>query len=275
MGEAAAKFFLARGWAVYAGARRVDRMIQLERLGAHVQALDVTKTQSNRAFVKAAMTKEGRIDVLVNNAGYGEYGPVEDIPMAQVRAQFDVNFFGAVQLTQMVLPIMRAQRAGRIVHISSIGGDLYTPLGAFYHATKAALQQFSDALDAEVRRFGVRSVIVQPGGTQSEWAEVALANSLRNTAANSAYRQLVDTIARLMPRMAGSTTSQDLAKVFYRAATDPRPKRRYLNSVGDRLIVWAARSLPGVYRRGMNAVLTRSAKPAPSPRPKTTLSPAN
>jgi NAD(P)-dependent dehydrogenase (short-subunit alcohol dehydrogenase family) len=254
---AAAQLFLERGWAVYAGARRVERMAELERLGARVSALDVTKTDSNRAFVDQAVAEQGRVDVLVNNAGYGEYGSVEDLPLARVRDQFDVNFFGAVDMAQLVLPIMRGQGSGRIVNISSIGGDLYTPLGAFYHATKSALQQYSDTLDTETRPFGVRSVVVQPGGTQSEWSKIALANARHNLAPDSAYRPLVEAIERLISGREASVTSQDLAQVFYRAATAAKPKRRYLHSAGDRLAVWAARSLPNVYRTGLRIVLQR------------------
>jgi short-subunit dehydrogenase len=260
MGLAAAELFARRGWHVYAGARRVERMTELAALGVRVLTLDVTNSESNQAFVNTALTEQGRIDVLINNAGYGEYGPVEDIAMDRVRAQFAVNFFGAVELTKLVLPTMRGQASGRVVHISSIGGDLYTPLGAFYHATKAALQQFSDTLDAEVRRFGVRSVVVQPGGTQSEWAQVALATAKRNTALDSVYRPLVEAVDRLLSGRTASATSADLAKVFYRAAVAERPKRRYLNSVGDRLVVWTARALPNLYRSGMHQGIKRLAK---------------
>jgi NAD(P)-dependent dehydrogenase (short-subunit alcohol dehydrogenase family) len=260
MGLASAKLFAIRGWQVYAGARRLERMDPLAAMGVHVRALDVTDAASNQAFVDAALAEQGRIDGLINNAGYGEYGPVEDIPMERIRAQFEVNFFGAVELTRLVLPVMRAQGFGRIVHISSIGGDLYTPLGAFYHATKAALQQFSDTLDAEIRRFGVRSVIVQPGGTQSEWSQIAVASAKQNTAADSAYRPLTEAINRLLSGRTAGATSTDLAALFYRAATAERPKRRYLNSLGDRLAVWTARSLPNLYRNAIHLGLKRLVK---------------
>ncbi|MDR1432555.1 MAG: SDR family NAD(P)-dependent oxidoreductase [Propionibacteriaceae bacterium] len=261
MGLACAELFARRGWTVHAGARRVDRMAGLATLGVHVHALDVTNTESNRAFVDAALLAgQGRIDVLVNNAGYGEYGPVEDLPMERVRAQFDVNFFGAVELTKLVLPTMREQGSGRIVHISSIGGDLYTPLGAFYHATKAALQQFSDTLDAEVRSFGVRSTVVQPGGTQSEWSEIALSTAKQNTAPDSVYLPLAEAIDRLLSGQSASATSADLAEVFYRAATADHPKRRYLHSAGDRMAVWIARCLPNLYRSGIRLAIRRLIK---------------
>lgn len=159
MGFEATKLFAKRGWKVYAGARRVDKIPQD---GEKIRAikLDVTDSDSNKAFVKQILDEAGHIDVLINNAGYGEYGPAEEITMDKIRKQFETNFFGAVELTQLILPTMRAQNYGRIVNISSIGGDVYMPLGAYYHATKAALQQWSDVLDLEVAQFGIRSVCV-------------------------------------------------------------------------------------------------------------------
>ena len=146
MGFEAAELFAKRGWKVYAGARRVEKIPQYEN-NIKALKLDVTSSESNQAFVKKILDEAGHIDVLINNAGYGEYGPAEEIPMDKIRNQFETNFFGAVELTQLVLPTMRAQNYGRIVNISSIGGDVYMPLGAYYHATKAALQQWSDVLD--------------------------------------------------------------------------------------------------------------------------------
>ena len=187
MGFEAAELFAKRGWKVYAGARRVEKIPQYEN-NIKALKLDVTSSESNQAFVKKILDEAGHIDVLINNAGYGEYGPAEEIPMDKIRNQFETNFFGAVELTQLVLPTMRAQNYGRIVNISSIGGDVYMPLGAYYHATKAALQQWSDVLDLEVAQFGIRSVCVQPGGTQSSWGNIALENSKKNMSSNSAYQ---------------------------------------------------------------------------------------
>lgn len=214
MGFEATKLFAKRGWKVYAGARRVDKIPQD---GEKIRAikLDVTDSDSNKAFVKQILDEAGHIDVLINNAGYGEYGPAEEIPMDKIRKQFETNFFGAVELTQLILPTMRAQNYGRIVNISSIGGDVYMPLGAYYHATKAALQQWSDVLDLEVTQFGIRSVCVQPGGTQSSWGNIALENSKKNMSENSAYQPLVNSVASGLDRfMKNSAKASDLAEVF-------------------------------------------------------------
>lgn len=260
MGEASAKLFLKRGWIVYAGARRVERMAELKEQGAHVVALDVTKPESNQNLVAQVVDEQGRIDVLINNAGYGEFGPAETIPMDHVRAQFEVNFFGAVDLIQQVLPTMRQQHSGRIVNISSIGGDIYMPLGAYYHATKAALQQFSDTLDIEVRPFGIRSTIVQPGGTQSEWSEIAMQHAKENLGDKLDYLPLVKSVEKALGSFSTNVTSADLARIFYRAATDQHTKRRYLNSFSDRATVCAARAMPNVYKKALVTLVKRMDK---------------
>ncbi|MFD0898123.1 SDR family NAD(P)-dependent oxidoreductase [Loigolactobacillus binensis] len=255
MGKAAVQLFAHRGWIVYGGARRVENISTGTNI--HAVKLDVTDSASNHNFINLITTEQQRIDVLINNAGYGEGGPVEDIPLANVRKQFETNFFGAVELTKLTLPTMRAQKAGRIVNISSIGGDLYMPLNAYYHASKAALQQWSDALDLEVQRFGIRSVIVQPGGTQSAWGDIAVQNMRKNLQPNSAYLPLVDVLGNVLSSANNriSATSADLAHVFYAAATDPKPKQRYFNSFGDRLVVHVVRAHPKAFRAATGALL--------------------
>ncbi|WP_290123295.1 SDR family NAD(P)-dependent oxidoreductase [Lactococcus fujiensis] len=240
MGLEAAKLFASKGWHVIAGARRVEKIPVDPQIMA--LKLDVTDHDSNVNFVESALAKTGRIDVLVNNAGYGEYGPAEEIPMSLIRKQFETNFFGAVELTQLVLPTMRAQKFGRIVNISSIGGDVYMPLGAYYHATKAALQQWSDVLNLEVEPFGIRSICIQPGGTQSSWGNIAFENAKKNLAAQSPYLPLVEAVSAGMESfMKNAPTSADLAKIFYKAATDVKPQLRYFNAFSDKVMVKVAR----------------------------------
>ncbi|MDR0199899.1 MAG: SDR family NAD(P)-dependent oxidoreductase [Streptococcaceae bacterium] len=249
MGYEATKLFASKGWQVVAGARRVAEIPSGKTITA--LKLDVTNHESNQAFVSATLEKFGRVDVLLNNAGYGAFGPIEEIPLEEARRQFEVNFFGACDLTQLVLPTMRAQKFGRIVNISSTGGDGHTPLGSYYHATKAALQQWSDVLDSEVAQFGIRSTIVQPGGTKSDWGDVAVQHITDNLKENSPYAPLAAQISQLLT--AGATqataTSADLAKVFYRAATDITPKRRYFNAFRDRFMVYMSRSHPNLTNR--------------------------
>lgn len=254
MGFEAAKLFAANGWLVYGGARRVEKIPITPNV--HALLLDVTDHSSNKAFIQTILAEAGRIDVLINNAGYGEYGPVEDIPLDNARNQFETNFFGAADLSQLVLPIMRQQESGRIINVSSIGGDVYMPLGAYYHATKAALQHWSDSLDMEVRQFGVRSITVQPGLTRSGWGDIAMANAKKNLKSASVYTSLLDRVGGLLSTNAHAigASSESLAALFYKAATDKRVKRRYFHSLSDRTLVWLARSHPNLFKKGFEAV---------------------
>lgn len=255
MGRAAALYFKQQGFEVYGGARRVERLTDLQEQGIHTQKLDVTDKLSVRGLVDHVVSEEGRIDVLINNAGYGEYGPLEEIPIENAKKQFDVNLFAVDQLTQLVLPVMRRQGSGRIVNVSSIGANVYSPLGGWYHATKAGLNMWSDVLDTEVRKFGIRSVIIQPGLTKSEWSKIAFENARKNLLDNSPYEDLVDKVEGLFSKLGTGATSEDLAKVFYKAATDARPKRRYYNSVIDHSMVMVARTMPNTYRGVLNRLM--------------------
>lgn len=140
MGLETAKLLAQEGYKVYAGARRTERLEALRELGIVPVQMDVTDPETNQKVVEQIMANEGRIDVLINNAGFGLYGPVEDVSLEDARYQFDVNLFGLAHLTQLVLPHMRQQKSGRIINTSSMGGKIYTPLGAWYHATKHALE---------------------------------------------------------------------------------------------------------------------------------------
>ena len=140
IGLATALKLVAEGHVVYGGARRTAAMAPIEAAGGHVLSLDVGDEASMTAAVDTILDREGRIDVLVNNAGYAVYGAVEDVPIADARHQFEVNLFGLARMIQLVLPGMRERRSGTIINISSMGGTIYTPLGAWYHATKHAVE---------------------------------------------------------------------------------------------------------------------------------------
>ncbi len=176
IGHATVELLLKSGYKVYAGARRVEKMKDLEALGARVIALDVTDEASLVRAMELILKEEGRLDVLINNAGYGAHGAVEDVPLAEARRQFDVNVFGLARLTQLVLPHMRARAAGRIVNISSIAGKITTPTGGWYHASKHAVEAYSDALRLEVAQFGIKVILIEPGPIRTEWDNTAMVN---------------------------------------------------------------------------------------------------
>ena len=186
IGESAANLLHQNGFKVYGAARRLEKMKKLEEIGISTISLDITQEESVQNCVNTILEKEGSIDVLVNNAGYGSYGAVEDVPIEEARRQFDVNIFGLARLTQLVLPKMRENKFGKIVNISSVGGKIYTPFGAWYHATKHALEGWSDSLRLETKPFGIDVVVVEPGGIKSEWGQIA-ADNLNKTSGEGAY----------------------------------------------------------------------------------------
>ena len=188
IGEETARLLRRDGFEVYAVARRVDRMAGLTEEGVHTFAMDVTDDASMTSGVQRVLDEQGRIDVLVNNAGYGSYGAVEDVPIDEARRQFEVNVFGLARLVQLVVPHMRDQKSGRIINISSIGGKFYEPLGAWYHATKFAVEGFSDSLRLELAPFGIHVVIVEPGPIITEWNTIAR-DSLVETSRGGAYEE--------------------------------------------------------------------------------------
>lgn len=260
MGKAATELFAQRGWLVFAGARRVEKIPTGENI--HPMHLDVCDHNSNLAFVAGALTQQTRLDVLLNNAGYGEFGPLEEVPLDSARKQLETNLLGAADLAQIVLPIMRRQGYGRIINNSSIGGDLYTPLGGWYYVSKHALNTWSDTLDSEIRPFGLRSVIVEPGGTQSNWLNIAMEHAKANLKPDSAYQQLTDTVGSLYSHSSFMTgaTSEQLAEVFYQAATAKRPRRRYYHACTDRLMANFARIHPELFRHGLNLAVDLALK---------------
>lgn len=229
IGEATALTLKKRGYTVYAAARRTERMRHLLAAGIQVLPLDVTDEASMQACVQAIVERSGRIDVLVNNAGYGSYGAVEDVPSAEARTQFEVNVFGAVRLIQLVLPQMREQRSGTIVNITSMGGKIYTPLGAWYHGTKFALEAISDCLRLEVQPFGIDVVVIEPGGIKTEWAGIA-AEKLAETSSHGPYAHLAQAMTRAMVDETSrkrQSPPQLIADTIAKAVTARRPKTRY------------------------------------------------
>jgi NAD(P)-dependent dehydrogenase (short-subunit alcohol dehydrogenase family) len=234
IGKEAARTLKKTGSVVYGAARRSEMMKDLESDGIRVLQLDLTDEDSVEACVKSIIEREGRIDILVNNAGYGSYGAIEDIPISEARRQFEVNLFGLARLTQAVLPSMRAKRFGRIVNVSSIAGKIYTPFGGWYHATKFALEGFSDCLRLEVEPFGINVVVVEPGGIKTEWGTNA-AEHLRKTSGSGAYAEAANKAANSMRRAyQGDRLSPPslIADVILEAATARKPRTRYAVGFG-------------------------------------------
>ncbi|GEO69260.1 oxidoreductase [Levilactobacillus acidifarinae] len=241
MGAAATREFLKAGYTVYAGARRVDKMAPLADLGAHLISLDVTDPASNQRAVDQILAEVGRIDVLLNNAGYGSFGALEDVSPEEAKRQFDVNVFGAMNLTQLVIPTMRAQHTGRIINNSSTGGQLYSPLGGWYYASKHALEALSDSLRLELKPFGIDVIIVEPGGTDTNWQQITNEHLLASTPQDSPYRAMAEQVTQTT--INGLSTAEDLGRLMLKAATSRHPKIRYQAKFIDKVMVVAARKL--------------------------------
>src|SRR6266704_1470144 len=187
IGRATAEHLATSGWRVYATARRPETIADLAARGCRTLALDVCDEASMRAAVETVERAEGAVGVLVNNAGYGQEGAFEETPMAEVRRQFETNVFGLIRLSQLALPGMRRQGWGRIVNLSSMGGRLTLPGGAFYHATKYAVEALSDALRFEVKPFGIDVVVIEPGPIRTRFGDTAIASIGSGTRDDSPY----------------------------------------------------------------------------------------
>ncbi len=239
IGEATVRRLLSGGYKVFAGARRQDRMAGLAALGATLLSLDLTDDASTIAAVEAIKAQGGRIDVLVNNAGYGSYGALEDVPLEEAKRQFEVNVFGLARLCQLVLPTMRAQKSGKIVNITSIGGKIWEPLGSWYHATKFAVEGLSDCLRVEVGRFGIDVIVIEPGAIRTEWAGIAR-DGLLQVSGTGAYAELARRHARLLEAADTSSLTSPpdvVAKTILRAVNARRAKTRYPTGGGARTIL--------------------------------------
>lgn len=269
IGRAAAIRLHEAGLRVYATARGPETLADLAGRGLHTLALDVTDEASMTEAVAAIEAEAGPIGALINNAGYGLYGPVEQQPMAEVRRQFETNFFGLVRLTQLVLPGMRRHGGGRILNVSSMGGRATLPGGAFYHASKYAVEALSDALRMEVAQFGIDVVLIEPGPVRTPWNDVAAASMSTAAPGDTAddgsgdghadpYRAYKSAVGAsfgtaqsgLIGRL--GSTADDIAKVIAHAVTASRPRTRYLINPVAKSVVTMNRLLPG---RAYDAVL--------------------
>lgn len=243
IGFQTAQMLACQGNKVYAAARRTELMQPLEKYGVTILRLDVCDDTSINECVKTIANSEGRIDVLVNNAGYGYFGAVETVPIADARRQFEVNLFGLARLTQLVLPLMRKNGYGRIVNLSSIAGRMAMPFGAWYNATKYAVEGFSDALRIETRKFGIDVAMIEPGGIKTNWGIIA-ADHLAESSQGTVYEQNANHEAALLRKGYTIDFLSDpsvVAKAIVKAVNRRRPKTRYRVGRGSFLLVFLTR----------------------------------
>jgi NAD(P)-dependent dehydrogenase (short-subunit alcohol dehydrogenase family) len=242
IGAASAEYFAARGWNVAATMRNPAASALEEAPHLKLFTLDVTDRASIEKAVGQAIAAFGRIDALVNNAGYGLFGPFETASQDAIEKQFKTNVFGLFDVTQAVLPTMREQRSGVIVNISSIGGLTTFPLNSLYHATKFALIGFSESLGFELAPFGIRVKIVAPGGVATDFAGRSLATTFSDDG-----RPYADSVAKVIAAFrarassSNRSTSEQIAAIIFEAITDGTGKTRYVAGE-DALALLAARA---------------------------------
>ncbi len=229
IGFDAAQTLARQGHVIYAAARRTSLMEPLKDLGVHVIRMDVTDETSMIQGVETVIQTEGKIDVLVNNAGYGYFGAIENVPMEEARRQVEVNVFGLARLTQLVLPYMRKQGSGRIVNTSSIAGKMVFYMGGWYNVTKYSIEAFSDALRMEMKPFGIDVVMIEPGAIKTDWGPIA-AKHLKESSAGTVYEETGSQWANSIDWFYKTNMLSKpsvVAKAISRAVNSRRPKARY------------------------------------------------
>ncbi|MFE3881282.1 oxidoreductase [Kitasatospora sp. NPDC059146] len=246
IGRATAERLAARtDLTVYATARRLESIAALEKTGARLLELDVTDENSMTEAVRAVEAEHGSVGVLINNAGYGEYGTIEETDLDGVRRQFETNVFGLARLTQLALPAMRAAGHGRIVNVGSMGGRLVFPGGGYYHASKYAVEALTDALRFEAAPFGIKVSLVEPGLIRTAFGDTAAHTLAASSRPSGAYAALNAAVDRQMAASYRSTLlsapPQTVAAVIERAATSPRPRTRYVVTPAAKALVHARR----------------------------------
>ncbi|MCG7995549.1 MAG: oxidoreductase [Candidatus Thiodiazotropha taylori] len=230
IGFETAKELIKHGHVVYGAARRIDKMQALVDTGGHSLKMDVSDHESVVTGVQQIIKEQGRIDVLWNNAGYAIYGSIEDVSIDEARRQFEVNLFGLADLTKQVIPIMREQESGLIINTSSIGGKIYSPLGSWYHATKHALEGWSDCLRLEVKQFGIDVVILEPGAIITEFYDVML-DPMIERSKNGPYQTMAEGMLKanqdIHSKPDTSTSPAVIAKTVLKIVNARKPKTRY------------------------------------------------
>ena len=239
IGQATATLLAERGWYVFATARQLEAVSGLAGDRITPLPLDVTDEESMTAAVEQTLAQAGRIDALVNNAGYTEVGPLEEATADEIRRQFETNTFGPLRLAQLVLPTMRAQGSGRIVNVSTMGGRVAIPFIGLYNASKFALEAMSDALRMETRPFGVHVIVIEPGSVRTNFNEAAYERARRfATDTSSPYHRYFEPLNRFIKQSEGfSSPPERVAKVIYRALTARRPRARYAATPDARIML--------------------------------------
>lgn len=245
IGHECALLLAKKGYLVFAGARSLDKLATLEPFGIKTHYLDLDESATIKEFMNFVLSHTQKIDILINNAGYGSFGALEDVSIAEAKNQFNTNVFGLMDITKQVLPIMRKQNEGRIINVSSIAGKMYTILGGWYYASKHSVEVLSDVLRNEVKNFNIKVIIIEPGGTKTNWEKVMAQHMLKSTPESSPYFKTAQSFTTFMTAMPLKlATANDIAQLILKAIEAKKPKKRYLNCFSDKLMIFAYTKLP-------------------------------
>ena len=233
IGKDIAMSLIKHGHVVYGAARRLEMMQDIVQAGGHAIKMDILKERNIDDVVNQIIKEQSRVDVLINNAGYGLWGAVETISIDEAKRQFDVNIFGLAYLTKKIIPFMREQKSGKIINMSSMGGKVYTPFGAWYHATKYALEGWSDCLRIELKSFGIDVILIEPGVIKTEFQDVMMDSTVERsigTPYEKKLKALEKATQEMYARGIGSPPSA-ITKLIVKAINSHNPKRRYVGGL--------------------------------------------
>lgn len=250
IGKSIAIKLINNGYKVYASARKLESIENLKQLGCHTISLDVTKENSMQEAVGKIYQNGDSIDILINNAGYEAPGAIEELNIESIKHEFETNVFGLVRLSQIVLPRMRQQKFGKIINIGSVGGSFTAPGAGAYHASKYAVEAFSDALRMEVKSFGIDVILIKPTGVQTKFATAAI-NTLPQSTPNSPYHKFNQNIAKTVTSMFeeknrktyGIITPEEVANIVFKTLTTKNPKARYVAGLSGHIYLFVRKIL--------------------------------
>lgn len=238
---------LEKGYTVYAAARRTELMEEIVQKGGNSIYLDLNNDSSITACVNEILKKEGKIDLLINNAGYGLGGSLEDIPLEKAKQQFEVNVFGMFRIIQLVLPSMRNQKSGKIINVSSMAARFSTPFTGWYHASKYSVEALSDALRLEVKEFGIKVVIVEPGLIKTNWG-IIHSDNINKYSSSSAYarhsKDVSDYFRNSYTKSKSITKPETISKLIVKIAFKKNPRPRYLKGKNAHIYIFIKSVLP-------------------------------
>lgn len=260
IGLETAVLLASRGYLVYAIGCKKEKLEALKAYGIKTYVMDLADEASIDSVSKEILEETQGIDILINNAGYGVFGPIETTSMEEAKRQFEVNVFGLTKLTGYFLPHMRRNRKGKIINLSSIAGKAVFFMGGWYHASKYALEAISDALRMELAPFGIEVILIEPGAIKTNWGLIA-AKHLKESSIGSVYEKMAKgQVARLEKNYKKSpflTPPKIVAETILNAILAEKPKTRYLVGFGARAVLILKRLLPD---RAFDWLMTRGIK---------------